>query len=521
MITAASPLAKRNGVCIGMPLSEAKSLLRRGSGQHNFHVLEQNLNQDVAAIESLCQSLENFSPIVGLETIDPLDFKLGKRPGALLLDVTGLGHLFGDETELARSLVKHLRNAGFHIFTAIADTVGAAWAAAHYLAAPFFKEHHQPLVVAPGESMALDSLPVEALRIDETVVDTLDQLGIRRVEQLLRLSRNDLAMRFGNAIHRRIDQFTGTLAEPVIAQRPPADFNAQQLLEYPTRHRETIEVVIERLVAGLCREMRSQQQGALQWNILLSCNTGPIDFTVSLFQPTATVEQIMPLVQMQLESVFQRSQRFNQPTNSTSSAPVKKKRRKLVRFEVNEIQVAVTSHVVMAQQQRNLFDENPRLDKQALSHLVNRLAGRLGTENVVYPTMQSGAQPEYSYRLKPLVDARRKTKRLTPKLKPNSHKFSRPVRLLKPPLMIEAKLKTISADPDQSSRQLHRPPAVLTIGKTDYRVLDAWGPERIETGWWRGPTVCRDYWRITVHTGQQFWVYRDLRGNRWWLHGEF
>jgi len=369
--------------------------------------------------------------------------------------------------------------------------------------------------------MTLDLLPVEALRIDETIVDTLDQLGIRQIEQLRRLSRNDLAMRFGNAIHRRIDQFNGTLAEPVVAQRPPANFNAQQLLECPTRHRETIEVVIERLVAGLCREMRGQQQGALQWNILLACNTGPIDFTVSLFQPTATVEQIMPLVQMQLESVFQRSIGFNQRSNSSSPTPTKTKPQKLVRFEVNEIQVAVTSHVGMAQQQRNLFDENPRLDKQALSHLVNRLAGRLGTENVVYPTMQSGAQPEYSYRLKPLVDARRKSKRPTPQRKPNSHKFPRPVRLLKPPLTINAKLKTPTNAPDQACRQLHRPPTAIAIGKTDYRVLDAWGPERIETGWWRGPTVCRDYWRITVHTGQQFWVYRDLRSKRWWLHGEF
>jgi len=150
LITAVSPLAKRTGVCVGMPLSEAKSLLRRGSGRHDFHVLEQNLNQDVAAIESLCQSLENFSPIVGLETIDPLDFKHGKRPDSLMLDITGLGHLFGDETELARSLVKNLHESGYHVFAAIADTVGSAWAAAHYLAAPFFKEHHQPLVIAPA-----------------------------------------------------------------------------------------------------------------------------------------------------------------------------------------------------------------------------------------------------------------------------------------------------------------------------------------------------------------------------------
>ena len=528
LVNAASPLARQAGSCVGMPLSEAKSLLRRSQSQETF-LFEHDLKQDLQAIEQLCQSLESFSPTVGLETIDARDFKQGKRPAALLLDVTGLAHLFGDENHLACQLLKHLEADGYLGRVAIANTVGAAWAAAHFLSSRYFREHQQPLVIAEDDSHTLLELPVEALRLDETVVDTLYQLGITRLSQLLKLPRNDLAMRFGNAIHRRIDQLLGEIEEPVVAFARPAEFNAQQLLEYPTRHRETIEVIIGRLVEQLCRELRSQQQGALQWRVRLLCTTGPVEFTVSLFQPSTSVDEIMPLVEMQSETIFQASSHW-QPRGAGQS--IKKqptKKRKRVRFEVNEVCVSVVSHVLLVQQQRDLFDDKPRLGRQALSHLINRLAGRLGNENVVYPTLQSGAQPEYSYRLKPLVDANRKRRRRAARPNTGSHQLARPIRLCHRPLPITVKFQqelqtaeSVAPPATVSSvRDLHQPPSAITINQTVYRVTDAWGPERIETGWWRGPTVCRDYWRIATDSGQHFWVYRDLRRNRWWLHGNF
>ena len=145
LVNAASPLARQAGCRVGMPLSEAKSLLRRSQAEQTFF-FEHDLKQDVQAIEQLCQSLDGFSPTVGLELIDDRDFKQGKRPAAILLDVTGLAHLFGDENHLARLLMKHLEADGYLGRVAIANTVGAAWAAAHFLASRYFREHQQPLV---------------------------------------------------------------------------------------------------------------------------------------------------------------------------------------------------------------------------------------------------------------------------------------------------------------------------------------------------------------------------------------
>lgn len=44
--------------------------------------------------------------------------------------------------------------------------------------------------------------------------------------------------------------------------------------------------------------------------------------------------------------------------------------------------------------------------------------------------------------------------------------------------------------------------------------------ERIDTGWWDGGEVARDYFMATTARSERFWVYRDLRGDRgWYLHG--
>jgi protein ImuB len=47
------------------------------------------------------------------------------------------------------------------------------------------------------------------------------------------------------------------------------------------------------------------------------------------------------------------------------------------------------------------------------------------------------------------------------------------------------------------------------------------GPERIESGWWDGGDVRRDYYRASNPQGAMLWVYRDLRSQAWYLQGIF
>jgi protein ImuB len=52
------------------------------------------------------------------------------------------------------------------------------------------------------------------------------------------------------------------------------------------------------------------------------------------------------------------------------------------------------------------------------------------------------------------------------------------------------------------------------------------GPERIESGWWDGADITRDYYVARDACGSLLWIYRDLGGGAgqprgWFLHGVF
>ena len=63
------------------------------------------------------------------------------------------------------------------------------------------------------------------------------------------------------------------------------------------------------------------------------------------------------------------------------------------------------------------------------------------------------------------------------------------------------------------------------------RVVSAQGPERVETAWWRGPCVRRDYFVVecVAESGagsgeegvERWWIFRSLRDGGWFLHGFF
>jgi protein ImuB len=68
---------------------------------------------------------------------------------------------------------------------------------------------------------------------------------------------------------------------------------------------------------------------------------------------------------------------------------------------------------------------------------------------------------------------------------------------------------------------IHGPPLWFHFAGQQHHVVQVWGPERIETGWWRGRPVGRDYFRIETTAGRRFWLFRRLRDEKWFLQGMF
>jgi hypothetical protein len=138
---------------------------------------------------------------------------------------------------------------------------------------------------------------------------------------------------------------------------------------------------------------------------------------------------------------------------------------------------------------------------------------------VVRCRLQREAQPELAYAAEPLVDGHHRPLKPDTKRRPLKRivangigmgPLDRPLYLLRRP----APLETLSVVPDG-------PPIQFRRSGQRYVVTRHWGPERIETGWWRGQSAWRDYYRVETTEGRRFWLFRRRRDGRWFLHGIF
>ena len=233
---------------------------------------------DRQALEALAAGCQQFSPLVGCERVD--------TPESLFFDVTGLGPLFGGEEALARRIVAWFRGRELEIRLAIADTLGAAWALAHFGADTLARSAGEgtpcnprwrfgpvpfPAACSISHGASLSPLPIEALRLPDSTVDLLHQLGIHRIGPLERLPREDLTSRFGPELLRRLDQAAGRLPETVPAILPPPEFEARRSLEYPSTRREVIGALLDAAVEELSQMLLRLDRGALRLDCRLDC----------------------------------------------------------------------------------------------------------------------------------------------------------------------------------------------------------------------------------------------------------
>jgi protein ImuB len=182
--------------------------------------------------------------------------------------------------------------------------------------------------------------------------------------------------------------------------------------------------------------------------------------------------------------------------------------------------VTATRTAPLVERQHELFATEPRERWRQLAVLVDRLSSRLGPEQVVRPRLRAEAQPEaavgYEAVTKTVKAAPSRVRRVSRQRKKASADqsieavASRPLRLFFPPLPLEV----MAVVPDG-------PPVRMKFAGQSHAIAHHWGPERIETAWWRGRSVRRDYYRVETAEGSRFWVFRRLTDGEWFLHGEF
>ena len=532
----------------GFSLAEALAVLASVYGQRASRVarvIPEDSAGDIRVLESMGRWCHRFSPLVaiGPEIIRGADHGKARIQSvssarSLQVDISDTARFFGGESSLLRTVVWTLAARGIHARAAIADTSAASWAAAFCadrIAAKSQRSldelqklprsdprrsallkngavhgfHHghwlnrqqRWVLVPPGrQRQALKSLPLQSLQLPVNVVDSLTEVGVDSIGQLLRLPRVSLQERFGSIVPLQLSRFLGDVSDPLTPLHGSELLVASHSFEMPVLGRDIdftyFRTLIERLVRQCLQPLVNTNRGISSLQVRLGVNEGhgPTVIEVGLYKPTVQVRHLVDLVMLRLERV------------------------RLPR-EIGDVSIEVMSVGTLPYRQQNLFRGPTQSDSSRFEILLNRLVSRLGSGAVVEPRLLADIQPEVSWVAAPVVGVvgLSKSHRSGHLLESSRSHFpkpvvgpSRPTFLLSSPHLID--VPSLSAD---------GLPVRFRWKGQFHVVMRSRGPERIETAWWRGPTVRRDYYIFETDRGGRFWMFRGLRKRSWFLHGTY
>jgi protein ImuB len=450
------------GLSPGMPLTQARAMVP------GLEVREANPDADLALLRRIATfAARRVTPLVSLAGSD-----------GLWLDLTGAAHLHGGERQLCVDLLRYCSKLGLGARIAVAGN----GAAAHALA------RHGPerLLICPqgGELAALEPLPLSALRLEQSVIDSMRRLGLERISDLVAMPRAPLARRFGQETLLKLDRALGRAAEPFDPVVPRDAPQAALRFAEPIGGAESIANAIAALLDQLIENLREAGLGARA--LLLMCDR--VDRQVQRIEAgaaraTRDKAHWLRLLGRHIESI--------DPGFGIDAM-------RLVAVGTEELGATPFASDLAAP------EATPDL-----SQLVDLIASRIGPQHLYRLSAVESDVPERSVRKLAPLD--------TPEPWPDA--WPRPPRLLPRPEPIANVLAEL---PDA-------PPKRFSWRGTTYRLVRGDGPERIHGEWWKRSgerDAIRDYFLVEDEGGARFWLFRkgdglDPRtGDRsWWIQG--
>jgi protein ImuB len=474
-IVALDAQAEKLGLSKGLLLAQARAM------HPVFTAVPEDTTADRTLLDTIADWCLRYTPLIAC---DP--------PHSLLLDIGGCAHLHGGEARLVSDITKRLERSGLTHRIAVASTIGAATAIAHYGKAGISESGKERAVLA--------SLPLAALRISPQVVAAMARVGLKRIGDILKLPRAPLTARFGAEVLRQLDRSLGREHEPLTPRLPHAPYVAEQRFHEPIAREEDVLAMTEKLAEQLRSMLERRGEGARRLELTLFRADGALRrISAGTSRPLRDPAEIRALfVERLAASADEYDPGFG--------------------FDMMRMAVIVAEPCVPEQ---TGFQQND--DISALDRLVDRLSARLGNQRVRRLVMQDSHIPEIAAASLPaqtkLNDDGWAAFR---RYRAANESGPRPLRMLSKPEAIDA----IAEIPDG-------PPLRFRWRRALHEVIAAEGPERIGNEWWseKGGSA-RDYFRVEDRSGLRFWLfreglYRDLtRGKSfdppcWFMHGLF
>ncbi|WP_207424578.1 Y-family DNA polymerase [Desertivirga brevis] len=459
VITAVNSIAEADGIHTGMPVADARAMVPV------LEVFDDKVDRNVKLLKAIGEWCIRYSPIVAINA-----------PDNLVLDVTGCTHLWGGESQYLHELISRFKSRGYYIQTALADTVGAAWAMAHF-------GLNGSVIESGKQAEALLPLPPTALRLEMEVLERLHKLGLYQVRNFVSMPRSVLRRRFGEGILQRLSQALGTEEEPLSPIHIIEPYQERLPCLEPIHTVSGIEIAIQKLLDVLCQRLYKESKGIRKAVLRCYRIDGRIEqVAIGTNKATHHIPHLFKLFQIKISSI--------EPA-----------------LGIELFVIEATKVEEISPSQEALWLENAGQNMEEVSELLDRLSARIGAECIHRYFPEEHFWPERSIKL--AVSIIDKPTAIWP-----TDRY-RPTLLLSKPEKIE-----VSAPiPDY-------PPMTFRYKDKLHYVKKSDGPERIEREWWLDPGEHRDYYQVEDQEGNRYWLFRsghysDTATSDWYIHGFF
>jgi protein ImuB len=391
---------------------------------------------------------QDFSPLVEQTDAD-----------TVILDIDGLGHLFGSVHEIAHAMA---RRAGSPVNVAVASNPDAAYHAARGFSGI-------SIVPQGDEAKFLASLPVALLAPSKEIAETLARWGIRTFHDLAVLPDLGVAARLGTEGVRLQQLARGEGDRPLKPVEAEQQFEQQIELDYPLELLEPLMFVLGRLLGDVCARLEERALGVIGLRLRLQLeNAGAHERSIRLPVPMRSSRVFLKLLELDLEK-------------HPPAAPI--------------VKVYLIAEPAKPRTTQNGLFIPLAPEPEKLELTLARIAAVVGEENVGSPELVDTHRPG-TFRMRRFGMAQKTAGKSAC---PTSLAF----RAFRPPLAAKVQAGFISA------------PGIHG------RISRQAGPWRTSGDWWSTGAWARDEWDIELADGALYRICCDANNGRWFVEGSY
>jgi protein ImuB len=466
LVVCANAAARAAGIREGQAVAAAKAL----AGE--LIVVPRDVPSERANLERLAAWAGQFTPMSCLDA------------QGIALEVESCLRLFDGHAKLTAAIVRGVRTLGFHAALGVAPTPLAARV--------FARAEAQGRAVRACLTLAelpqrVAELPLFLLDWPAKTLARLTDLGVLRLRDMLELPAEGVARRFGPEIALSLDRLMGRVADPRLPYAPPPRFRSRLELPAEADGVDALLFPLRRLLAEMEGALRGRGAGVQRLTLTLEhVRRARTRLDLEFASPEREAAFILAIARERLGRLSLAS-----PTCAIE-----------VRAD------ALLPHAPRA------GTWLPGAAELAIDRerLVERLSARLGRDRVFGIAVADDHRPERDWAPACAGATTRPTRAGAPchsgaGAPCHSGAGRNPISITRPAWLLNRPQRLITHDGIPSWQ------GELTLHA---------GPERIESGWWDGEEVRRDYYVALNPRGEACWIFREHRDlASWYLHGVF